>query len=109
MTFSACKLLPMGSHPRVSDKHSTYDLFGPVNKLWSGKYDRAMCGYLACLREFGQAAHAEDVAAGKTDPFKFPFLLDGDKVWGGLTCASGERALGAASDDGFQPPPLAMV
>ena len=33
ITFSSCKLLPMGSHPRVSDKHSTYDLFGPVNKV----------------------------------------------------------------------------
>ena len=33
IAFSSCKLLPMGSHPRVSDKHSTYDLFGPVNKV----------------------------------------------------------------------------
>ena len=70
----------MGSHPRVSDKQNTYDLFGPVNKLWSGKYDKAQAGFLACLKEFGQAAHAEDIAAGKTDPFKFPFPLDGDKV-----------------------------
>ncbi|KAG1670187.1 hypothetical protein FOA52_014963 [Chlamydomonas sp. UWO 241] len=74
------KLMPMGSHPRVSDKHATYDLFGPVNKLWSHKYDRAMICYLACLREFGLAAHAEDVAAGKPEPFRFPFPLDGDKV-----------------------------
>jgi len=79
VTFS-CKLLPMGSHPRVADKQATYDLFGPVNKFWSHKYDRAMICYLACLREFGLAAHAEDVSAGKPQPFQFPFAFDGDKV-----------------------------
>ncbi|GAX74262.1 hypothetical protein CEUSTIGMA_g1711.t1 [Chlamydomonas eustigma] len=78
-TFS-CRLLPMGSHPRVADKHSTYDLFGPVNKLWSHKYDRAMMCYLTCLREFGQAAVTEDTAGGRTEPFKFPFPIDADKV-----------------------------
>ena len=70
----------MGSRPRVSDKSGTYDLFGPVNKLWSGKYDRAMVGFLGALKEFGQVAQAEDAAAGKMDPFKFPFPIDGDKV-----------------------------
>jgi beclin 1 len=48
----------MGSHPRVADKRSTYDLFGPVNKLWSSNYDRAMMCYLACLKEFGDFAQA---------------------------------------------------
>ena len=37
----------MGSHPRVvADKRATYDLFGPVNKLWSANYDRAMACFL---------------------------------------------------------------
>ncbi len=40
LSFSAARLLPMGSHPRVADKRSTYDLFGPVSKLWSANYDR---------------------------------------------------------------------
>lgn len=56
-----------------------------MNKLWSGRYDKAQVGFLTCLKELGQAAYAEDVAAGKTDPFKFPFPLDGDKVW--IACA----------------------
>ncbi len=41
-----------------------------------------MICYLACLREFGQAAAAEDAVAGKADAFKFPFPLDADKVGG---------------------------
>lgn len=82
VSLSPYKLMPMGSHPRVADKHSTYDLFGPVNKLWSHKYDKAMISFLACLKEFGQAAHNEDMAAGRQEPFKFPFPVDGDKVGG---------------------------
>jgi len=48
----------MGSHPRVADKRGTYDLFGPVNKLWGSAYDKAMVAYLACLKEFGDFARA---------------------------------------------------
>jgi beclin 1 len=48
----------MGSHPRVADRRGTYDLFGPVSKLWAQSYDRAMAIYLACLREFGDFARA---------------------------------------------------
>lgn len=51
LTFAAYRLLPMGSHPRVADKRgAAYDLFGPVSKLWSGNYDRAMMGFLTCLK-----------------------------------------------------------
>eukprot|EP00798_Chlamydomonas_sp_ICE-L_P021839 gene21837-28869_t len=79
--FASCRLLPMGSHPRVVvDKRTTYDLFGPVNKLWSANYDRAMASYLACLREFGDFAHARDTAEGKQPSFVFPFPIEGDKV-----------------------------
>lgn len=55
---AAYRLLPMGSHPRVADKRGTYDLFGPVNKLWGGGYDKAMSVFLACLKEFGDFARA---------------------------------------------------
>jgi len=82
LTFSSCRLLPMGSHPRVGDKRTTYDLFGPVSKLWSANYDRAMICYLACLKEFGEFAKARDVAENKGVPFAFPFPIDGDKVHG---------------------------
>eukprot|EP00877_Chromochloris_zofingiensis_P002894 jgi/Chrzof1/12605/Cz07g00210.t1 len=80
LNFSAYRLLPMGSHPRVADKRSTYDLFGPVNKLWSANYDKAMVCYLACLKEFGDFARARDVSEGKQQPFEFPFPVEGDKV-----------------------------
>lgn len=58
---AAFRLLPMGSHPRVADKRGTYDLFGPVNKLWGGGYDKAMSVFLACLKEFGDFARARYV------------------------------------------------
>ncbi|EFJ46852.1 autophagy protein, partial [Volvox carteri f. nagariensis] len=74
------RLLPMGSHPRVADKRATYDLFGPVSKLWSANYDRAMVAYLACLREFGEHAKKKDLQGGKPTQFNFPFPIDGDKV-----------------------------
>jgi hypothetical protein len=60
--LTAYRLLPMGSHPRVADKRGTYDLFGPVNKLWGGGYDKAMSIFLACLKEFGDFARARWVA-----------------------------------------------
>ncbi|GLI61251.1 hypothetical protein VaNZ11_003559 [Volvox africanus] len=78
--FSSHRLLPMGSHPRVADKRATYDLFGPVSKLWSANYDRAMVAYLACLREFGEHARKKDLQDGKPTQFNFPFAIDGDKV-----------------------------
>lgn len=43
ISFTSGQLLPMGSHPRVKDRKGTYDLFGPVNKLFgSSQYDKAM-------------------------------------------------------------------
>ena len=59
---AAYRLLPMGRHPRVADRRGTYDLFGPVSKLWAQSYDRAMAIYLACLREFGEFARARCAA-----------------------------------------------
>ncbi len=64
LQFSGYRLQPMGSHPRIADKRATYDLFGPVNKLWSANYDRAMTAFVACLREFGEHARRKDLAEG---------------------------------------------
>jgi hypothetical protein len=64
LTFSTARLLPMGSHPRVADRRTTYDLFGPVSKLWSSNYDRAMVAYLGCLKEFGNFAARRDAEEG---------------------------------------------
>ncbi|GBF96056.1 beclin [Raphidocelis subcapitata] len=80
ITFSSYRLLPMGSHPRVADRRGTYDLFGPVSKLWAQSYDRAMAIYLACLREFGDFARARDIAESRSPAFEFPFPIDADKV-----------------------------
>lgn len=63
LAAAAYRLLPMGSHPRVADKRGTYDLFGPVNKLWGGGYDKAMSVFLACLKEFGDFARARCVGS----------------------------------------------
>lgn len=64
VTFKSVRLLPMGSHPRVADKRATYDLFGPVSKLWSANYDRAMVGFMGALKEFGEHARQQDEQAG---------------------------------------------
>ncbi len=50
LNFSAGRLVPMGSYPRVLDKKGSHDLYGPVNKLYCTAYDRAMTLYLACLK-----------------------------------------------------------
>mmetsp|Transcript_25772 Transcript_25772/g.66360 ORF Transcript_25772/g.66360 Transcript_25772/m.66360 type:complete len:455 (+) Transcript_25772:147-1511(+) len=83
LNFSQYRLLPMGSHPRVADKKSTYDLFGPP-KLWSGNYDKGMMCYLACLEEFAMFARNHDHAAGKEPPFELHYPIEGDRV-GGMT------------------------
>lgn len=87
----------MGSHPRIADTGNkragtAYDLFGPANKFWSAGYDRAMVGFLSCLREFGDYARQRDIEDGRSPPFEFPFAIDSDKVrvdthaghWGGV-------------------------
>ncbi len=38
------------SYPRIADRKGVYELFGPVNKLYCARYDRAMVAFLACLR-----------------------------------------------------------
>jgi beclin 1 len=78
VTFSgARRLLPLGSRARVADARGTHDLFGPVSRLWTAPYDRAMAAYVGCLAEFGEFARARDLAEGRDPPFEFPFAVDG--------------------------------
>jgi beclin len=90
VTFSgARRLLPLGSRARVADARGTHDLFGPVSRLWTAPYDRAMVAYVGCLAEFGEFARARDLAEGGRSsgrgggggggdpPFEFPFPVDG--------------------------------
>ncbi|KAF6248569.1 autophagy protein Apg6-domain-containing protein [Scenedesmus sp. NREL 46B-D3] len=92
LNILAYQLLPMGSRPRVADKRGSYDLFGPVSKLWGGTHAKAMLGFLACLKEFGTLrAHGRrctgtsecrrmDIAEGQPSLFEFPFAIEGDQV-----------------------------
>jgi hypothetical protein len=50
LSFEPNRLLPMGSYPRVADKHATHDLYGPVNRFVCTGYDRAQVAFLACLK-----------------------------------------------------------
>ncbi|KAK9824013.1 hypothetical protein WJX72_006970 [[Myrmecia] bisecta] len=84
LNFSCCRLLPLGSYPRVADKRSTLDLHGPVNKLYCTSYDRAMTLFLSCLNEFADFAKARDSAEGKRETFELPYAVDADRV-GGMT------------------------
>jgi beclin 1 len=78
VTFTgARRLLPLGSRARVADGRGTHDLFGPVSRLWTAPYDRAMAAYVGCLAEFGEFARARDLAEGRDPPFEFPFAVDG--------------------------------
>jgi len=78
VTFTgARRLLPLGSRARVADARGTHDLFGPVSRLWTAPYDRAVAAYVGCLAEFGEFARARDLAEGRAPPFEFPFAVDG--------------------------------
>jgi beclin len=50
--------------------------------LWSSNYDRAMTGYLSCLKEFGEYAEEVDKQLPQTERsfYGFPFAVEGDKV-----------------------------
>ena len=50
LSFEPNRLLPMGSYPRVADRHATHDLYGPVNRFVCTGYDRAQVAFLACLK-----------------------------------------------------------
>ncbi|GMH38161.1 hypothetical protein BSKO_06045 [Bryopsis sp. KO-2023] len=85
-TFSNYHLVPLGSRPKIIEKEQkggdgkSYELFGPVPKLFCWSYDGGMVCYLACLKEFADFAHQKDLAEGKEETFLLPFSIEGDKV-----------------------------
>eukprot|EP00210_Caulerpa_lentillifera_P004231 g4036.t1 len=85
-TFSNYKLVPMGSKPKIIEgtgpDRKVHELYGPVSKVWGFHYNKAMCCFLACLKEFAEFAHAEDLNQGQDEAFELPFSLEGDKVDG---------------------------
>ena len=83
LTFRTYTLQPLGSFSKVLDARGTaYELYGPVNILSSHKYDRAMVGFLSCLREFAEFATERDVENGVDPAFELPYKIDGDKIDG---------------------------
>eukprot|EP00897_Mesotaenium_endlicherianum_P009473 jgi/Mesen1/8554/ME000489S07945 len=84
-------ILPMGSYPRISDGRHSYELYGPVNLLFTASYDKAMVLFLACLQQFADFAHERDKASGSERLFQLPYKIDGDKVNGFSIKLSGKR------------------
>ena len=87
--FRSHILRPMGSFPAVCEINPTtntisqcYDLFGPVNIMTSHKYDRAICGFLACLDELGRCFAQRDFELGVEPVFRYPYSIEADKVDG---------------------------
>lgn len=56
------RLLPAGSTARVVDARSgaVHDLFGPVNKLYCGSFDKGVALFAGGVRDFALAAAAAD-------------------------------------------------
>ena len=50
VSFIEHRLLPMGSYPRISNAGTVMQLYGPVNSLLCGPYNRAMTAFLACVK-----------------------------------------------------------
>ncbi|KAH7860060.1 hypothetical protein Vadar_008659 [Vaccinium darrowii] len=77
------KVLPMGSYPRIMDSNNNaYELYGPVNLLWSTRYGEAMTLFLTCLKEFAEFANFEDkennIPLEKW--FKLPYKIVNNRV-----------------------------
>jgi len=85
-------LKPLGSFSKVTDsKGASFELYGPVNILSSHRYDRAMTGFLHCLKEFEEFARGVDQSNDRSNNgsnlsssnyFKLPYQIDGDKIDG---------------------------
>ena len=74
--FTAYTLRPVGSFSKVEDaKGHAYELYGPVNILSSHRYDKAMVGFITCLKEFAAHCAECDVRNGVTPPFELPYTI----------------------------------
>jgi len=92
VTFEHYTLKPLGSFSKVREnsKGVEYELYGPVNILSSHRYDKAMTGFLSCLKEFAEFARESDLSSPGVDgdvsdganAFKLPYDIDGDKIDG---------------------------
>ena len=93
LTFRRYALKPLGSFSKVREngKGVEYELYGPVNILSSHRYDKAMTGFLSCLKEFAEFARESDLSSETradgsssdgANAFKLPYDIDGDKIDG---------------------------
>lgn len=77
--WSGGLLKPMASRPQVSDFKTDYPLFGPVSKMWSGGYDKAMMLFLSCLDAFARFARERDVRNHVRTEFQLPNHIDPER------------------------------
>ena len=78
--FSEYKLLPMGSFPRIVDKHNIYELYGPVTQIVRANYDKGMICFLSCMNEFAEFAQRKDAETGRGKKFELPYKIENDKI-----------------------------
>ena len=84
VTLTSATLLPSGSTPRVGDGRGVvHDVYGPVNRLYCGGFDRGLVLFASAVAELASNAAAADTAASRP-PLTLPYPLDGDRV-GGMT------------------------
>ena len=78
--FSEYKLLPMGSFPRIVDKHNIYELYGPVTQIVRANYDKGMICFLSCMNEFAEFAQRKDAQMGRGKKFELPYKIENDRI-----------------------------
>lgn len=81
----SAKAVPPQARPLTPPLSSPRAAAGPVNSVnvfASQRYDKAICGFLFCLQEFAEFAHAKDVSNGVAKPFEMSYKIDGDKARG---------------------------
>lgn len=80
--FTRARLEPRGSYPRIHDARGASELYGPASKIVCISYDRAQVGFLACLKEFGEALTQRGATEEEGRPFALRYAIDGDRVGG---------------------------
>eukprot|EP00761_Pharyngomonas_kirbyi_P003007 gb/GECH01003011.1/.p1 GENE.gb/GECH01003011.1/~~gb/GECH01003011.1/.p1 ORF type:complete len:377 (+),score=122.20 gb/GECH01003011.1/:1-1131(+) len=81
--FSTYQINPMGSFSTVeklgtNQKHELYGGGANSGFFWQSRFDKAMVGFLTCLKEIGEEAEKRDSS------FKLPYSIEGEKI-GGLS------------------------
>lgn len=60
---------------QVSDGKEDFKLYGPVNRVWSGRFDKAMMLYLHCLESFARFAREKDARYSSPPVTAYPIRV----------------------------------